>query len=120
MGKPGRPKGLKDLKPRDKAYRERDPNTGKFLPNPTDDELVAGLDAFNQVVNVKKELKKLQLLSMKYLRGTIKLDNAQAQLLREMYRTLADKLVGNARSGEQGPQEISIKIKGPKKPRGVV
>ena len=108
--KPGRPKGTK-------TTPQRDPETGKFLKAYSDEEVLAGIDAFNEIIPIKTELKKLHAIAMKSLRGTIQLDSAQTQLLREMYSTLSNKIVGNAKgSGDDGPQEIEIKIKAPKKP----
>jgi hypothetical protein len=89
---------------------------GKFIEAPTTpEEIRASFEAFNDVIDVKKELKKLHLMSMKYLRGTIKLDNAQAKLLNDMYKILTDKLAPNAKGGETGPSELDVVIKPPKK-----
>ena len=109
--KRGRPRG------KAAAIPKRDPKSGKFLKAYTDEEVLAGIDAFNEIIPIRAELKKLHAIAMKALRGTITLDSGQLQLLREMYSTLSNKMVGNARAaGDEGPQEIEIKIKAPKRP----
>ncbi len=102
-----------------RTHAERDKTTGKFLKaTESPEEIRLGIEAFNEVIDIKKELKKLHILSMKYLRGTIQLDNAQANLLKEMYKQLSDKIVPNAKAGESGPAELDVVIKAPKKPKG--
>ena len=97
---------------------ERDETTGRFLNATTDPaEIAASLDAFNEVIDVRRELKKLHLMSMKYLKGSLKLDAAQSRLLNDMYKILTDKLAPNARGGETGPTELDVVIKAPPKPK---
>ena len=96
------------------GFRRTD-ETGKFIPKYTDEEVLDGIDAFNQIIPIHQELKKLHNIAMKALRGTKKLDSHTTMLLKEMYSTLANKVVGNAKSGEGGPTELDIVIKAPPK-----
>ena len=95
---------------------ERDPKTGKFLKSAdSPDDFTIGFDTWNDLINYKTTMKSVHLMYMKYLRGTIKLDNMQAKALMDMYKILTDKVAPNARGGDAGPTEIDVVIKAPKK-----
>lgn len=95
--------------------RRRDAKDGKFIKNYTDEEVLDGIDAFNEIIPIHKELKKIHTIAMKVLRGSKKMDSSTTMLLKEMYSTLANKVVGNAKSGDSGPSEVNVVIKAPPK-----
>ena len=101
-------------KKRAPGYRRTD-EKGRFVPRYTDEEVLDGIDAFNEIIPIHQELKKLHAIAMKALRGTKKLDSHTTMLLKEMYSTLANKVVGNAKAGDTGPTEIDVVIKMPPK-----
>lgn len=96
---------------------ERD-EKGKFIQAPkTPDEFEIGFDTWSNLINAKLALKQTHLMYMKYLRGTIKLDNMQAKALVDIYKILTDKVAPNARGGDTGPTEVDVVIKPPEAPK---
>jgi len=102
---------------------ERDEKSGKFLPEKSDDEIIASINSLDEIIDVRKKIKTLDIMLMKYLRGTlkdgkgksIKLDKDQANILMRYQDSLMNKLTPNARSGETGPATVDVVIKGPTK-----
>ena len=98
---------------------ERDEKTGKFLPAKEDpEEFTVGFDTWNDLINYKTTMKSVHLLYMKYLRGTVKLDNMQAKALMDLYKILSDKVAPNAKGAyDSGPSEVDVVIRAPKAPK---
>lgn len=108
-----------------RKFAEKDKATGRFLPNKTDEQIIASINSLDEVIDIRKKIRSLDVMIMKYIRGTLRntkgepitLSKDQAGVLIKYQENLMDKLTPNASGGQADEPKVDVVIKGPRKPR---